>query len=428
MKKELRLGIAVSAVIVTVAGGYYVFRPKREAAIPVGPTADAAGNKPAAVADRNAGKPAEPAKTNARPRPGAGQPQPTANSPAPAAGDRTTSRERPNNPNVNRPVRTATANPPNTTPTTPTTVAQGTTPLNPAPVSTETSGRPVGMGNPATSSVPPTTDAAKLEEAPGPLASSASPTPASAQRPVPELVRSNPHSPAMNPATGSDMAVAGVPGHESGTVHRVADASTGAGSVPPGFVTRPDAGVSGSNPPNQGNVPISPRSDSAASRPEARAAGGAPAVQNAAAPSSGIAIPTGPVETHRVQPGDTLATLAQSYYGNSKYATFLLESNPEVKDPARLGVGTTVKIPPKPEGNPPEAPRTVRGTKEPSATDAAPGGRTYRVQAGDSFYSIAKKELGDANRWKELFALNKQAVKGDATNLQIGQIVKLPEK
>jgi nucleoid-associated protein YgaU len=417
MKKELRLGIAVSAVIVTVAGGYYLFRPKREATIPVGQSADASGNKPATVAEGNTGKAADPPQTTARPRPGAGQPQTTANPSSPAAGERTTSRERPNNPNVNRPVRPSSANPPNATPAP---VAQATPPTH-APASSEPSGRPAATGNPVVATGQPTNVSTKSEEAAGSLASNVAANPASVPGPSQEPVPSNPGGQVVNPATRTDTAAVGVPASESGAVHRVADASSGAGSVPPGFVSRPDAGVSGSTAAPQSNMPASPRTVPAVSRPENRPIGGTTT-------ATGTHAPAGPMETHRIQPGDTLATLAQSYYGSPKYATFLLESNPELKDPARPAVGTTIRIPPKPEGSPAEASRTVRGTGEPSAADAAGGGRTYRVKPGDSFYSIAKKELGDASRWKELFALNKQAVKGDATNLQIGQIVKLPDK
>ncbi len=128
-------------------------------------------------------------------------------------------------------------------------------------------------------------------------------------------------------------------------------------------------------------------------------------------------------ESHRVQPGDSLASLSQSYYGNSKHAKFLQESNPDIKDPGRLTVGTVVKIPPIPD----ETSATASKPGGAANPERASGGRTYKVQAGDSFYSIAKAVLGNANRWKELYAINKESVNGDATNLQIGQVLRLPE-
>jgi nucleoid-associated protein YgaU len=152
------------------------------------------------------------------------------------------------------------------------------------------------------------------------------------------------------------------------------------------------------------------------------------------------------VDTHRVQPGDTLSSLAQAYYGSTKYAQFLRENNPDISVPDRLAVGTIVRIPPRAEERTPDAakpsvaekpavekPATDKPTTE-KATGAKPSGesaggrRTYTVKAGDSFYSIAKDVLGDASRWKELYELNKASVNGDPTHLRIGQVVVLPNR
>ncbi len=130
-------------------------------------------------------------------------------------------------------------------------------------------------------------------------------------------------------------------------------------------------------------------------------------------------------DTHKVQPGDSLASLSQAYYGNAKYAKFLADSNTQVADPARLALGVTIKIPPLPS----DVDMRIAGpTKTAStATANASGRRTYKVQAGDSFYRIARDQLGNANRWKELLALNKTLVHNDPTQLQVGQTLLLPE-
>jgi nucleoid-associated protein YgaU len=131
------------------------------------------------------------------------------------------------------------------------------------------------------------------------------------------------------------------------------------------------------------------------------------------------------VDTHRVQPGDSFASLAQAYYGNAKYAKFLADSNPEVADPAKLALGVTVKIPPLPADIDSKVASTAP-TKTPAATAAA-GKRTYKVKPGDSLYRIAKDQLGNAERWKELLALNKAVIHGDPTQLQPGQTLVLPD-
>ncbi|UCE58342.1 MAG: LysM peptidoglycan-binding domain-containing protein [Phycisphaerales bacterium] len=54
------------------------------------------------------------------------------------------------------------------------------------------------------------------------------------------------------------------------------------------------------------------------------------------------------LDTHRVQSGDTFASLALSYYGSEKHTQFLIDSNPHVGDPRRLAIDTKIKIPPLP--------------------------------------------------------------------------------
>jgi len=132
------------------------------------------------------------------------------------------------------------------------------------------------------------------------------------------------------------------------------------------------------------------------------------------------------VETHRVQPGDTFASLAQNYYGSEKFTRFLMESNSEIRDANRLAVGAVIKIPPAPSE--PFATEPKHATTASTVERTAGGARSYKVQAGDTLYGISKTVLGDSNRWRELLMLNKDSLGGDASSLQIGQLLKLPEK
>lgn len=127
-------------------------------------------------------------------------------------------------------------------------------------------------------------------------------------------------------------------------------------------------------------------------------------------------------ETHRIQPGDTLGELAKRYYGSARHVEVLLKANPQIKDPRALRVGDVLKIPALPTNS--GGAITVPQPQVRSATGA--GKRTYRIQPGDSFYKIARDVLGDASRWKELFELNRGAVKGDPKLLQVGQVIVLP--
>jgi nucleoid-associated protein YgaU len=105
-----------------------------------------------------------------------------------------------------------------------------------------------------------------------------------------------------------------------------------------------------------------------------------------------------------------------------------MSANPQVTDAARLQIGTVLKIPPLPAdaeagaSQSSESRQPERDTPKPRSTQ-----RTYRVLPGDSFYRIARDQLGDANRWRELLTLNNALVKGDPRKLKPGQVILLPD-
>jgi len=47
-------------------------------------------------------------------------------------------------------------------------------------------------------------------------------------------------------------------------------------------------------------------------------------------------------------------------------------------------------------------------------TSTKPTAKTYKVKSGDCLYNIAKKELGNSNRWKEIYNLNKTVIEKTA--------------
>lgn len=58
---------------------------------------------------------------------------------------------------------------------------------------------------------------------------------------------------------------------------------------------------------------------------------------------------TPPVVEYRVQSGDSLSRIAQSYYGSTRHADFIFRSNRDVlSSPDRLRVGQTLRLPPLP--------------------------------------------------------------------------------
>ena len=50
---------------------------------------------------------------------------------------------------------------------------------------------------------------------------------------------------------------------------------------------------------------------------------------------------------------------------------------------------------------------------------------TYTVVKGDNLSKIAKRELGDANKWRAIFEANKDLIK-DPDLIYPGQVLKIP--
>jgi nucleoid-associated protein YgaU len=141
--------------------------------------------------------------------------------------------------------------------------------------------------------------------------------------------------------------------------------------------------------------------------------------------------------THRVQQGETFASISTAAYGSSKYYPAIMKANPGV-DPAHLKVGMTINLPDI-------ASPAVRPTASAAPAAAAPTGdaqrasakvaavapidatKEYRVQQGDSLYKISLKLYGKSDRANKIFELNKQSMGDDPHHLKVGQVLQLPE-
>ncbi len=213
---------------------------------------------------------------------------------------------------------------------------------------------------------------------------------------------------------------------------------SGAGAAPS---TTPPAGDNGSAPPVSGD----------ASKPDASGSTAQPGAN---------ASPAAAMEYYQVQPGDTYARIAKMYYGSERHAEFLRTANADIFNGGALRDGVRIRIPALPApgspalasaagkqpadgakpgetARPGAAPLKV-GTPAKDApakpapksagvgTPAAGAGRTHVVKAGETFYTIAKRELGSAGRWKELLALNHDLVDGEPKNLRAGHVLKMP--
>ena len=95
-------------------------------------------------------------------------------------------------------------------------------------------------------------------------------------------------------------------------------------------------------------------------------------------------------------------------------------AQPEPLPPVSINEGSTLSTP-----------RTTAGdgygsvsTYDPEPLpDASPAHRTYIIRKGDTFYGIARREYGDAKRWRDIAQLNPSL---DPKRLKIGSEIVLP--
>ncbi|MEY2806083.1 MAG: LysM peptidoglycan-binding domain-containing protein [Planctomycetia bacterium] len=143
--------------------------------------------------------------------------------------------------------------------------------------------------------------------------------------------------------------------------------------------------------------------------------------------------------------GDSFRLLANTYYGDWKKLTLLRQANAGNED---VKAGDRIYVPvydnpnlPQPEGagtladEPAAKPANakapvaekaaVAAKSEPkaAAAKASAAGRVHVVKSGESLWIIAKKELGDGSRWKEIQELN-GLKKPEA--IKVGMKLKLP--
>lgn len=135
--------------------------------------------------------------------------------------------------------------------------------------------------------------------------------------------------------------------------------------------------------------------------------------------------------TYTVQKGDSLARIAARTLGDEQRWPEIQALNAGLS-PKSLRVGAKIVLPvdaktstaatkstkPTVNGSQPVAKQTEKATPP-----AKKSGRSYVVKSGDSLRAIARRELGDENRWNEIAALNPGV---DPKRLLVGKSLRLP--
>jgi nucleoid-associated protein YgaU len=81
-----------------------------------------------------------------------------------------------------------------------------------------------------------------------------------------------------------------------------------------------------------------------------------------------------------------------------------------------------------PELRPSPAPRgAAEDQSRTTGVPSGPGSKTYLVRSGDNIYDIARRELGKASRWRELYDLNKDRLGTQSLDLTPGTQLLLPD-
>ena len=145
---------------------------------------------------------------------------------------------------------------------------------------------------------------------------------------------------------------------------------------------------------------------------------------------------TSSLARHTVVAGDTLSKIAGRYYGSRsrKVIDAIFDTNRAVMSgPDRLSIGMELSLP-RIDGisrlassRPHEAVTSAaRSTQDAARAVAKPvASKWYQIQKNDRYVSIAREQLGDGSRWKEIHELNKERFP-DPGKIQWGVRIKLP--
>jgi nucleoid-associated protein YgaU len=157
-------------------------------------------------------------------------------------------------------------------------------------------------------------------------------------------------------------------------------------------------------------APVSMSKPSLSKRSIGKPVIGSPEIANTAKP---VRKETAEGSRVQVQRGDTLWGLAKEYVGRGEDWPLLAANNPQVTEPARLPVGTWLRVPEK------------AANTQPSLPPAQQSSRHVRVERGDSLWKLTEAQFGDGRAWGCVAQANPQLQ--NASLIFPGEILTIPE-
>jgi len=134
-------------------------------------------------------------------------------------------------------------------------------------------------------------------------------------------------------------------------------------------------------------------------------------------------------QTHKVEPGESLAKISEKYYGTKDYWPQIAQLN-NIFNPDYLEASLELKLPqispqPQPENSalPLPSPVINEVIAQPINIDKPITGNTYKVEKGDDLWKIAVRAYGDGYKWPDILKTNNLL---NPNQIEVGQELKLP--
>ncbi len=132
--------------------------------------------------------------------------------------------------------------------------------------------------------------------------------------------------------------------------------------------------------------------------------------------------------TVRTEEGDNVWKLAQKYLGDGNRWQEIRAANSDRVGPnGEISPNITLTIPLDGSSQSATIEQRVQRSPREATPQASSAARTATVKEGDTLWRIAARELGDGNRYLEIYKLNRDRLANE-DDLKIGQTLRLPAR